>query len=139
MINQILDSLQKVKQTGRGKWKALCPCHDEKTPSLSITQNDESILMYCFGCGANGTDVMKALGLNPWYLFKDYDESRNKPGINMSSLIDKIYNEGMIVFMAAKHGAASKQDQKRLNLALERLRIYKKYLDKIKKQNYTKS
>ncbi len=33
--------------------KALCPFHNEKTPSLSITKN----LYFCFGCGAKGNTI----------------------------------------------------------------------------------
>jgi len=36
-ITQILSRLQGVTRNGDG-WKALCPAHDDQTPSLSIME-----------------------------------------------------------------------------------------------------
>lgn len=58
-----------AKPNGKNKWKALCPVHNEKTPSLGITLKGDKILMHCFGCGANGSEVMDALGLSIGELF----------------------------------------------------------------------
>ena len=41
------------------KYVALCPFHNEKTPSFFI--NDESSTYYCFGCKAHG-NVCKTNG-----------------------------------------------------------------------------
>ena len=38
--------------TAGSKLKAICPFHDEKSPSLSI--NPERNIYHCFGCGASG-------------------------------------------------------------------------------------
>jgi len=43
-----------LKPAGRG-YKALCPFHDDKTPSLSISPDSQ--LFYCFGCGVGGTVI----------------------------------------------------------------------------------
>ena len=60
-----------VKKTGAGKYSALCPCHAEKTPSLVIKEDDGNVICHCFGCGANGVDVVNALGLDISELFKE--------------------------------------------------------------------
>lgn len=41
----------KLKSSGRS-FKALCPFHQEKTPSFTI--NSQNALWYCFGCGEGG-------------------------------------------------------------------------------------
>jgi len=54
-----------VKRLRDGSWMALCPCHPDSKPSLHISQVDNCVLAYCFGCGAKLQDVVKALGLEP--------------------------------------------------------------------------
>ena len=59
------------KRYKRGHWFASCPVHKEKTASLSIRDMGKRIAIKCFGCGANGTEVMKALGMTAADLFSD--------------------------------------------------------------------
>lgn len=50
------------------RWMARCPAHDDRTPSLSITEgHDGRLLVHCFaGCEWHGIrDVLKARGLWP--------------------------------------------------------------------------
>lgn len=51
-IDLILSKLKKVKKNTNGKWTALCPAHDDKKPSLSISvDNDGKVALHCFtGC-----------------------------------------------------------------------------------------
>lgn len=48
----LLSRLEKVRTTGKQKWKACCPAHDDKSPSLSIGVGDKGqVLLHCFaGC-----------------------------------------------------------------------------------------
>ena len=54
MRNDIVDIVsQYVKLTRRGStYFGLCPFHNEKTPSFSVTPSKQ--MYYCFGCGAGG-------------------------------------------------------------------------------------
>mgnify|MGYP004639128947 CR=1 FL=1 len=54
MKNDIVDVIsQYVKLTRRGSsYFGLCPFHNEKTPSFSVTPAKQ--MYYCFGCGAGG-------------------------------------------------------------------------------------
>ncbi len=49
-----LDLLDGMKRTG-GVWKGLCPFHNEKTPSFTITPDRGTF--HCFGCGAHGDAI----------------------------------------------------------------------------------
>ena len=55
-IVDVIRSYIPVKKSGSGTWKALCPFHNEKTPSFTISEQRGRY--HCFGCGAGG-DVFK--------------------------------------------------------------------------------
>ena len=50
-VDRMLVRLRKVSRI-RGGWKALCPAHDDREPSLSIKEGDDGrVLLYCHaGC-----------------------------------------------------------------------------------------
>ncbi len=70
-IQALINRLDKVRETGRDRYIAKCPAHDDGDPSLSIRQlPDSRILLKCFaGCGA--VDVLNALGLDWQSLMPD--------------------------------------------------------------------
>lgn len=70
MLDEILDKLHKVKAAGKNSWKACCPVHNDRSPSMYVRDAGDTILMHCFSCQANGLDVVKALGLPVKALFK---------------------------------------------------------------------
>ena len=53
-IVELIGHSIKIKKTGRN-YQALCPFHNEKSPSFSI--NPDKQFYYCFGCGAGGNAV----------------------------------------------------------------------------------
>ncbi len=55
----------KAKQNGPASWMACCPAHDDKTPSLSITDGDKGPLIHCHaGCTQDAVvSELKARGL----------------------------------------------------------------------------
>lgn len=55
-----ISSYLTVKKTG-ANYRALCPFHSEKTPSLMISQ--EKQIFKCFGCFTKGTEIMTEFGL----------------------------------------------------------------------------
>ena len=55
-VTDVIGSYIQIKRAGNGKFKALCPFHQEKTPSFHI--NSERQTYHCFGCGKGG-DVFR--------------------------------------------------------------------------------
>lgn len=51
-IVDIVQSRVTLKKQGKD-WMGLCPFHDEKSPSFSVSQDKQ--FFYCFGCQASGT------------------------------------------------------------------------------------
>lgn len=52
-----------ARRTGCGRWQARCPAHDDKSPSLSISEgSDGRVLLHCHaGCTVEA--MLAALGL----------------------------------------------------------------------------
>ena len=63
----VLDRLEKVTGS-KGKWIACCPAHQDKSPSLAVTEADDRVLVHCFS-GCDTQDVTVAIGLNVADLF----------------------------------------------------------------------
>lgn len=45
----------KLKKSGANNWLGLCPFHNEKGPSFTVTPNKG--MYHCFGCGASGSAI----------------------------------------------------------------------------------
>jgi len=63
VVDLVGESLQ-LKPAGGGSFKAICPFHTEKTPSLYVSR--EKQIWHCFGCGEGGdifSFIMKMEGV----------------------------------------------------------------------------
>ena len=69
-IEELLERLKGVREIGPGSWMACCPAHDDRNPSMSVTERDRKILMHCHaGCSVD--DICAALGIEKKDLFED--------------------------------------------------------------------
>ena len=54
-----------VQQAANGGWKAQCPAHEDRTPSLSVKEGDGGkVLLHCHA-GCSYADILAALGKSP--------------------------------------------------------------------------
>lgn len=75
-IDRVLEKLPDAKRNGSG-WIARCPAHDDRNPSLSISEGDDGrVLLHCHA-GCSHSEVLKALGLTESDLFV-HDNRRNR-------------------------------------------------------------
>lgn len=126
MIDNILNSLQKVRKTGRGQWIACCPAHQDKSPSLSIRELDDGkILLHCFAeCGIG--EILSALSLSIEDLFPERlgDSNPYRSPFNAKDVLAAILHEATIVSICAseltKH-PLSNEDRNRLFKAVARI------------------
>lgn len=96
-IEQLVGSYVSLKRTG-SNLLGLCPFHNEKTPSFTVTPAKK--MFYCFGCGAGGnaiTFVQKAENL-------DFVQA--------------------VEFLAQRAGVAIPRDEKYQREAMSRNRLY---------------
>ena len=62
--DEFVSRLDKVRSTGRGRWIACCPAHDDRIPSLTVGEgSDGRVLVHCFG-GCSVEQVVGAVGLS---------------------------------------------------------------------------
>ena len=129
-INDLLTRLSKVKQTGAGKWVACCPAHEDRSPSLSIKQADDKILIYCFA-GCDVDDVVGSVGMSLSDLMPEstgFNQPHKPTALTASTkaeLFDVMVGETAIFMVAARQIAMgvpfSDVDTKRIRLAELRL------------------
>lgn len=101
----LLSRLEFVRSTGADKWIARCPAHEDRDPSLSITEApDGRVLVKCFaGCGA--LDILTAVGLEWGALFPP-DQDRFKP---FHSRRKDAEHERMVIAICEADRAAGKR------------------------------
>ena len=80
-LERVIDALTaktgyQPRRNGAG-YMARCPAHDDHTPSLSVTQKDDRILVNCFA-GCEPEQVMDALGMTVVDLFRDPMHGRTR-------------------------------------------------------------
>ena len=66
-MNEILTRLKGVKGNGN-QYTALCPAHDDKTPSLAVSVKDGKILLHCHA-NCPKEKIVAAMGLEMKDLF----------------------------------------------------------------------
>lgn len=68
-VHLFLSRLEGVRKTPEG-WRALCPSHHDRRPSLSIGEGlDGRVLLHCFA-GCRISSIVWALGLKVSDLFR---------------------------------------------------------------------
>lgn len=106
-----------------GKWHGAsamcrCPAHEDQTPSLSLRQGDQGILVHCFG-GCASKDVLRELRrVKPTVSFPARPEPRTR---DTSSLVERIWRDGRPV-----GGTAAERylERRRLDACLSDIRFH---------------
>ena len=62
-LDKLLSRLDQVKRIGTDRYKAICPAHDDHTPSLAIRVDGDRLLIHCLAECEN-IDVLSAIGLD---------------------------------------------------------------------------
>jgi hypothetical protein len=123
----LLDKLEGVKRKGANRWVALCPAHEDKSPSLAIKNDDGKLLLHCFG-GCQTIDVLGAIGLDFTDIMPDKAEGNfkkdRKPFYAMD-ILSIIKSEAKLVYIYASDMAKgltlTSADKERMLLASSRI------------------
>ena len=60
---ELIPRLKQPKESAPGKVTALCPAHNDKNPSLSVTLTDQKIFLKCHA-GCSFSAIVSALNMN---------------------------------------------------------------------------
>jgi CHC2 zinc finger len=128
-IELILSRLEKVSSNkGGSRYKALCPAHADRSPSLSICEGDDGrVLLHCFS-GCSVVAIVSSVNLTMAELFCVDTGSKRPPlvpGVSRRELTAAIEFEKTILYIAktdeAKGRCISTNDSQRAQLALQRV------------------
>ncbi|MCD2451644.1 CHC2 zinc finger domain-containing protein [Methylicorpusculum oleiharenae] len=106
-LDNLLNRLEKVKQIKPGKYKACCPAHQDRSPSLYVTYTDDGkILMKCFG-GCDIESIVSSIGLKLCDLMPDnplnpYEKRKRPPKFSKSEMFDRVVFEAVILSVAVR-------------------------------------
>jgi hypothetical protein len=69
IAEEFIARLEGVKPRAPGRWSAKCPAHDDSSPSLSVLDTEDRVLVHCFA-GCDPFDVCEAIGVELRDLFR---------------------------------------------------------------------
>ncbi|MFJ4154786.1 virulence-associated protein E [Pseudomonas sp. NPDC089752] len=119
-LDKVLNRLDKVKSAGAEKWKACCPAHNDKHPSLAISETSEGIILLKCWAGCTTKEIVSAIGLELRDLFPGDKQPRRGPSKAAIEHERMIYRIGHPL---QKDGKLEGEDLARFNLAKQRLGV----------------
>jgi len=87
-LEKLFGRLEGVRTCGKGKWQAKCPAHDDRLPSLAISEAQDKILIHCFA-GCSPSDVLNAVGLELGDLFEGSISNGHGHTINWAARVKR--------------------------------------------------
>lgn len=129
----LLARLEGIIPAGPGRWHARCPAHADKSPSLSIRDDGDKVLLHCFA-GCDPSDVLTAVGLDWKDLYPDrWECARKRPNEGAARYARKVFAqldpmdlEREVLRIAAADRRAGRpesiEDRARVQVAVLRIR-----------------
>jgi hypothetical protein len=127
-VDSLLARLERVRQTGPGRWIASSPTRADKHPSMTIRELDDGrILLHDFGGDSVG-EILDSLGMGYSDLFPERDAQHGKPERRPFPAADILRAVAFEALVVATAGTAllsghpfSEADRERLIVAVGRL------------------
>lgn len=125
----LLGKLDGVRKTGPDRWVALCPNHEDRSPSLAVRETaDGLVLVHCFA-GCSALDVLAAVGLTFSDIYPDrlpdHRYPRQSRTFHAGDILECVAIEALTVAVCAgtlaQGGSLSELSLARLHVAAGRL------------------
>jgi DNA primase len=79
-IVDVIGGFVSLRKAGKN-YHALCPFHDEKTPSFTVSHDKQ--FYHCFGCGANGTAIGFLMDYSRMDFIEAVEELAGRAGVEV--------------------------------------------------------
>ncbi len=127
-IDTLLSHFDGVKEIGYGKYVAQCSAHDDRSPSLAISEGDGGrLLLHCWA-GCETEDILSARGLTfadvmPERIGSEHSYKPLKSRFDARQVLEGISHEVMVICLITEKYASiiGDEDEARLMLAATRL------------------
>ncbi|MNF50631.1 DNA primase [compost metagenome] len=119
-LDKVLSCLEKVKSTGANKWKACCPAHDDKHPSLAISETSEGVVLLKCWAGCTTQNIVSTIGMELRDLFPGNTQPRRGPSKSAIEHERMVYRIGKSLL---EQGKLEGSDIERFHLAKQRLGV----------------
>lgn len=119
-LDEVLSCLDKVKSTGTNKWKACCPAHDDKNPSLAISETSDGVVLLKCWAGCTTQNIVSAIGMELRDLFPGNTQPRRGPSKSAIEHERMVYQIGKSLL---EQGRLEGSDIERFHLAKQRLGV----------------
>lgn len=119
-LDKVLNRLDKVKSAGANKWKACCPAHDDKHPTLAISETSQGVVLLKCWAGCSTKEIVSAIGLQLRDLFPGDKQPRRGPSKAAIEHERMVFRIGQSL---QQRGSLAGDDLVRFNLAKQRLGV----------------
>ncbi len=140
-IENLLNRLDKVRNRGGGKWMASCPCHEDKTPSLAIKYDNETILLHCFSQQCSPQEICSSIGIEITELFPPSDKfdakqpAQKRQFYDSAQVLEGLAYEALVMHIISndilKNGSIEPDERERLAQASCRINAALEYIKRI--------
>lgn len=129
LADRLLSRLDGVRRVGHNGWIARCPAHEDRSPSLCITESDGKVLVYCHAeCPT--AEILGVVGLRMSDLFEPrpdrYEGRQRRAYFNARAVLACMAEDSLLIFLAGQHIVEGKplsaRDMEALKNAVVRVR-----------------
>ena len=126
-VHNLISRLDKVKTTGKNKWRACCPAHKGAKQSLAIRDDNGKVLIHCFAEGCAIDDILRTVGLSLTDIMPEKlgEAKANRKPFYAGDVLQISSDEIIVAYLIVQkmiEGTVSFKDTQRLLLCSTRLR-----------------
>ena len=129
-IETVISRLDGVRETAPGKYLARCPAHDDRSPSLAISEGDDGRVLIHDFAGCQTEDVLSAIGLTfsdvmPERIGQDHAYRPVRNRISAKDALSTLDHESLVVAIIGadflEHKEIDDETWDRLGAAVQRI------------------